>query len=270
MTKIQKIVTFLVVLVLALGALYWFFYLKDDSTPLSQNTENQNSTSTSGSVTSGQVQIETSTGEKITGVDTSKLPPAPSLERKVSYSASITADVRPIFEQKIATVVSDIKKNPYSLEGWLNLGIYYKQVGDYQAAKDAWEYASLISPGNTVSFNNLGDLYHYYLKDYPKAEKNFLVAIKNDKKYILSYVNLFDLYRYSYQVNTTKAADTLKQAIAANPESIDLYVTLANYYKEKGDKANARIYYEQALVKAKAANNTQLTQSLEAELQALK
>lgn len=198
------------------------------------------------------------------------LPPAPKLPREIAYPENYTPEVRSIMDKKIEGLVSLLKKNPRNIEAWLDLGIVYKQVGDYQGAKEAWEYVSVLSPGNIVSFNNLGDLYHYYLKDYPNAEKSFLQAIKNDSKYVLSYINLHDLYRYSYKSDTAKAADILKQGISANPGNIDFLVTLAAYYKEKGDTKNARLYYEEALIKAKSVANQSLIDAINAELKALK
>ena len=60
------------------------------------------------------------------------------------------------------------------MENWLVLGVYRKMIGDYESAKEVWEYASAIRPQNSVSFNNLGELYAYYLKDNAKAEKIIL------------------------------------------------------------------------------------------------
>ena len=257
----------LAILAVALGLVY--FLPKWAEAPGTENPSE--SATTTGQVdVSGGVQAITSTGEKIVGVDTSKLPPAPSLLRTVSYSSTLDASVRNIIAQKIKDEVTILKNTPYNLEAWIGLGLYYKQAGDYQAAKDAWEYSSLISPGNIVSFNNLGDLYHYYLKDYPKAEARFLSAIKNDKNYVLSYMNLFDLYRYSYKVDTTKAADILKQGISTNPGNLDLRVALAHYYAEKGDTANAKAYYKEAINKAKSIGENGLAATLQSELDGLK
>lgn len=257
---------FVLIIVAALSSIYFIFKNKEDGIP-SVPTD-----STSGaSVDVGAVKIDaTSAAGSVEPVDIKDLPQAPSLNHAIAYSSSIGAQMRTQIERNVKDVVAVLKDSPYSLEAWLGLGVLYKQAGDYRAAEEAWKYANALSPGNIVSFNNLGDLYHYYLKEYPKAEDMFLKAIKNDKKYTLSYMNLFDLYRYSYKTDTTRAADALKQGIAANPENIDLVIALAAYYKEKGDKTNARTYYTQALAKAKTAGNTALATSLQAELDALK
>jgi tetratricopeptide (TPR) repeat protein len=271
MTKIQKIIASVITILIIMAGALWYVFDRKGSISPSGSQNNTTGTSTQNGVSVNGVSIDASVpAGNVTPVNVKTLPKAPSLDRKINYSSSITSDVRAIIDRSVSATATDLKKNPYSLQDWIGLGIAYKEAGDYQAARDAWEYASLLSPGNVVTFNNLGDLYHYYLKDYPKAESNFLQAIKNDKKYVLSYINLANLYKLSYQTNTTKAADILKQGIAANPEDIDLVIQLATYYKEKGDNANARIYYEQVLVKAQTAKNQKLIDSIQAELDALK
>jgi len=198
------------------------------------------------------------------------LPPAPKFPRKITYPANYSSESKTMMDKKVADLVSLLNKNSRNVEAWLDLGIVYKQVVDYQGAKEAWEYVGVLSPLGIVSFNNLGDLYHFYLKDYPKAEESFLRAIKNDSKYILSYLNLHELYKLSYQTSTNKASDILKQGILNNPGNIDLIITLASYYKDKGDSKNARIYYEEALQKAKNIGNQTLVEALNAELKTLK
>ncbi len=197
-------------------------------------------------------------------------PPAPKFPRKINYPESYSAEARNIMDKKVADLVSLLNKNSRNIEAWLDIGIVYKQVGDYSGAREAWEYVGLLSPKGIVSFNNLGDLYHYYLKDYPKSEKSFLQAIKNDSKYIISYINLHELYKFSYQTDTSKAVDVLKQGISANPGNIDLLITLASYYRDKGDSKNARIYYEESLQKAKDAGNQALVDAINAEIKTLK
>ena len=96
------------------------------------------------------------------------------------------------------------------------LGVYRKIIGDYEGAREVWEYASAIRPQNSVSFNNLGELYAYYLKNNKKAEENYAKAIENDPSAIYIYRNFFDFYRY-FAKDTAKARAILEKGIAANP-----------------------------------------------------
>lgn len=146
----------------------------------------------------------------------------PSLSRKITTASSVSAEAAPIYKKKIEDAQAGLRKNTQSFDGWILLGTLYQQVGDYEGARQVFEYLSAIAPKNTVSFNNLGILYHYYLKDYPKAEANFLKAIENDPTYVMSYRNLFDLYSLSYKTNTTAAADIIKRGLKSNPNNQDL------------------------------------------------
>ena len=47
--------------------------------------------------------------------------------------------------------------------------------------------------------SNLGDLYHYYLKDFAQAEMYLKQAIANEPANAFLYKNLADLYTLSYK-----------------------------------------------------------------------
>lgn len=157
-------------------------------------------------------------------ISTSSAPTPPSLTRPISISTSMSADVAALYKKKIqdARAALQAEGNASSFDTWGTLGTLYQEVGDYEGARQVFVYLSAISPKNIVSFNNLGILYHFYLKDYPKAEENFRRAIQNDPTYILSYRNLFDLYTLSYKVHTSAAADIIEEGLKKNPNNPDL------------------------------------------------
>ena len=140
-----------------------------------------------------------------------------------------------------------LKSEPNYLQGWLQLGILRKFLEDYEGASLAWQYASAIRPADYVAFNNLGDLYHFYLKDFAKAEKYIKQAISVKPDFIPGYKNLFDLYALSYTEKSSQAVPILLEGIQKNQSDYYLKVVLASYYKDQGDKPNARKYYEEAL-----------------------
>ena len=119
--------------------------------------------------------------------------------------------------------------NPESFNELLALGLEKKRINDYEGARDAWERAGVVSPTNSISFNNLGDLYAYYLKDNKKAEENFLIAIKNGPNQIYIYRSLYEFYRYVMK-DDAKARAILEKGIATNPAtSQDLKYLLDNF-----------------------------------------
>ncbi|MEK7560899.1 MAG: hypothetical protein AAB539_03005 [Patescibacteria group bacterium] len=149
---------------------------------------------------------------------------------------------------EIGNVGAAVKQNPDFFEGWLQVGILKKTIGDFEGAGDAWAYASMIRPHNSVSFANLGELYAAYLPDYPRAEGNFRAALTNMPDDIGLYVSLSNLYSYSYKEKRDLADDVLMEGIAANPtEAVNLKKALAALYERQGDNAKAITWWKKVL-----------------------
>lgn len=123
------------------------------------------------------------------------LPKAPNLDRSINFPKDMSSEVRVIIGKKIADNISKLKANSALPEEWLELGINRKMVGDYEGAKEAWEYVTVLNPINPVAFANLSDLYGYFLKDNVQAEKNYLRAIENEPKMANYYLRASDFYR---------------------------------------------------------------------------
>ena len=191
----------------------------------------------------------------------------PNLSKQIIfYNNDLPEDAKILLREKITKLINNLKENNDLFSDWLSIGVNYKIAGDYESARDAWEYVSAIRPSSSVSFSNLGDLYHYYLKDFPKAEKNFLQAIENDKQKTDVYIPLHELYKYSYKQNTTLVTDVLFEGLKEEPRNINLLITLAAYFKEIEDIVNAKKYYTQARDEAQKLKNTQLTELLNKEI----
>lgn len=200
------------------------------------------------------------------------LPTAPSLSRQVKYSPDLSAEVKQILAQKVATLRSSLSNNPDDPGSWRNLAIQYKTAGDYEGAKEVWEYMSALYPRDSIPRHNLGDLYYNFLKDYAKAEVYFKSAIDAEPAKAMNYLSLHELYRDAYKQDTTLAVDILKTGISrvSGNQTIDLYSALGSYYQDKNDTANAIIYYTKAREGAQAAGNTALVSQLDAVIAELK
>lgn len=190
----------------------------------------------------------------------------PDIKQDLSFPDTFSEEAREIIQNNILTLASQLKTNPTSFNDWLDLATQYKIIEDYENAREIWEFLNIAFPGNSVSFTNLGNLYHYYLKDFPKAEQNLYLAIENDKTNTSSYIGLHELYKYSYKQDTDLVTAVLFEGLMKNPNDTNLLVTLANYYKEKGDTTNARKYYKQARDEAEKLKNFQLIQLLDEEI----
>ena len=153
----------------------------------------------------------------------------PDLDRPINITADMPQEAQAIYRKKIEELSAELKNNPDLFNDWLDLGIYRQNIGDYEAAKECWEYAGKIRPNNSTSFQNLGYLYGYYLKDNKKAEENYLKALANGPEQVYIYRNTYEFYRYVIK-DDIKAKEILKKGIEANPDtSQDLKNLLNNF-----------------------------------------
>ena len=175
---------------------------------------------------------------------------APDLNREVVIPPIFTGEANTIMRNNILTTLDALRAGDTTLENWLKLGIYRKQIDDYEGAKLVWEYTAKVWPDDFQSYYNLGDIYHYYLKDYPKAEYNLKKSIELKPELLINYRNLFDLYNLSYEEKRDLAEDALLEGLGRNPDSIDMMVLLARYHRDNGHITEAKAYYQQGLDKS--------------------
>jgi len=195
MEKLKPYLTYiLVALVLAVTGFYvwqdWNFTKKAENKEEFNQEQTQEpkqeQVTENGVDISGQGEI-TTTKTSIT---------APSLNRVVNVTGQISEEAKTIALAKIEEYKKKIQANPSNSENWIILGIYYKTLGDLEGAKEVWEYAKAIDPKNFIPYNNLGDLYGYFLNDKVKAEANFKKALELAPDQAFLYRSVADFYRY--------------------------------------------------------------------------
>ncbi len=147
---------------------------------------------------------------------------APSLSRTISYSTSLPPEAVETIKTKIADIRTQLKATPTRGDLWLQLGLYYKIAGDFRAAEEVWVYLTKAIPQDYTAHQNLGDLYQNFLKDYPKAEAEYLAVVRLKPEYIDAYRSLYTMYRYQYKTGTTAAKDIVEKGLVANPGNSDL------------------------------------------------
>ena len=240
-------IIFIIIVLLVCGGLGFYFYknlsLKTQNNTVGNQSNSSSSQTAGNTVNIGGVTVQGEgdmSGVKIEPIAVANNKPAvnvplPDLNREIKITASMDENAKKIATTKIQDLSSQLKKDSDNLGNWLVLGVYRKTIGDYEGAKEVWEYAGAIRPQNSVSFNNLGELYAYYLKDNAKAEKNYTKAIENDPSAIYIYRNFFDFYRYVVK-DLTKAKALLEKGITANPTtSTDLKYLLQNVQPATSD-----------------------------------
>ena len=226
----NKIIFVVIVLIILAG--FGFYLYNNDKNPAiqGQSLDETNNVNIGGVTIQGDGDMK---GFKIEPIEIPKNKPVINipvldLNREIKIINEMSDEAKKIVTAKIQDLSSQLKKDSDNLENWLVLGVYRKTIGDYEGAKEVWEYANAIRPKNSISFNNLGELYAYYLKDNVKAEENYAKAIENDPSAIYIYRNLFDFYRYVAK-DPVKARALLEKGIVANPStSSDLKNLLEN------------------------------------------
>ncbi len=164
----------------------------------------------------GKVELDTIDGKSVN---------PPSTNRPITISTSISAEAATALKKDMETVINELNKEPKRVDLWLKLGIDRKAAGDYEGAREAWDYVAVAGPAsiNFIAYGNLGDLYKSYLKDFAKSEVQYKEAIKLKPDNINFYRGLFELYTtYGYKSGTSAAADLLKEGLKNNPNNPDL------------------------------------------------
>lgn len=195
----------------------------------------------------------------------------PNLDRSIQFSASIPADARVIIEKKVADIVTRLKADPMRADDWFSLAVWYHTANDYEGARDVWLFLLKVTkaPDNAVVYDNLGKLYKFSLKDFPKSESYFKQSIAANPKSITPYIELFELYRDLYKTNTTAAIDILTTASVKFPDNVDPWVLLGQYYRDRGETQKARDAFTKALNLARATNDVARVEAIGAELERL-
>lgn len=196
----QKILFSIAALALAAAGAYFLFANKAGERPLSEGES-----------------IVTEDGATVT---LTKIKP-PSLDRPIVFPAATPPDVAEKQRLYIENLIAELEKDPGVFIKWVDLGLQWQALQDYEGAQEAWEYATALQPENSVAYGNLGNLYGYYLKDSKKAEENFLTALKNGPAEIYLYFQTADFYVQVIK-DKNKAIAIVEEGIKRNPGSKEL------------------------------------------------
>lgn len=140
----------------------------------------------------------------------------PDLNRPIVITAALSEENAKKAKEYITATQTTLKGDPDLYQEWLSLALYRKLIGDYEAAKEIWEYVTKIRPSAAVSYHNLGNLYVYELNQPDKAEPYYLKAIELEPSGIQWYLSASEYYRY-FKKDIGKAKEILRLGITANP-----------------------------------------------------
>jgi predicted Zn-dependent protease len=239
---------------------------KYSSSPTTSTTASTTTATAPGSDTGVQVTGGTATVRDVNSANV----PAPDHSSPLVFTSSVTTDVQQALNAQYAQIKTILAKDPYNFSAWITLGTVNKIAGNFNTTAADWQYVTKIYPKDHVAFDNLGDLYINFIKDYPKAEMNLKEAVTLFPQDLSGYENLFSLYAdYGYKAGTGAAEAIMNEAIEKNPASADLHVLFAHYYAKKGDAANAKIQFNAAIALYQKTGNTDAAAELQTEEAAL-
>ena len=194
----------------------------------------------------------------------------PNLDRAIILPSRFLGEAETIVLNNISTLVAQLKEDPNSFQAWSDLATQYKIIDDFEGSAEIWEFLSIATGDNIDTRINLGNLYHYHLRDFLKSEEVFKEVLDINSNSTEAYTGLHELYRYSYKTDTFLAVDILKEGIEVIPNNIDLRMLLASYYTELDMFDEAKVVYEEVLVMAEATDNTNLISIIKAAIDNLK
>ena len=253
------------VVLLGLAGGYYVWQARSSSSSANPSTLPQVSVPTIGVSSSAQTVNTPNGSYTIEEVPAANIPAHPSIHRALTFAGDFSTDQQASITASIKVLEDRLKQDAADPGTWTNLGAIRKIIGDFEGAKQAWEYVAILSPKNTTPLYNLADLYGNFLKQYGTAEKYYKKVISIDPLDTNAYRNLFDLYNNVYKIGSGAAPSILKQGIAANPNAIDLHVLLARYYRAQNDTANAKVQYDAAITSAKDQNQGGIAEQIQQE-----
>lgn len=163
----------------------------------------------------------------VTGNDaTSTVAVGPSVPAsKLSGPIVVTAKLSPEDASEAKDIILKIRNSlaaaPDQLTAevrneWVQLGVYYKLIGDYRGAEEVWRYVAARFSNDAVAFNNLADLYLSELHDNTKAEYYYLQAIEKEISNYNYYYNAYAFYRFVLK-DDLRAKGILERVAATLP-----------------------------------------------------
>ncbi len=173
------------------------------------------------------VAQEVSVNDRTNGVENKTATPIPNLNRPINISSPVLTTFEKEAIDRIRGVITLLKQDPNLFNEWVDLGLLWKSIEDYEGAREAWEYAGAIRPQNSLSFYNLGVLYAYYLNDQARAEANFLRAVENSPALDYLYPQIVDFYLEVVR-SKEKAKAFLNRSMVARPDSEVIKTLLGN------------------------------------------
>lgn len=157
-----------------------------------------------------------------------------------------------VYIEKIEKLLSKENKTQ---DDYLTLGNSYYSLEEYDSAVSAYN-SVLELGGSDVADMNIGNAYAQ-AGEYKKAQTKYMEMIKKRPGDTDPYLKLADIYTKEWQGKDTDVLGILLKAYEIQPDTYDVIVRLANYYKESGEKDKALEFFKKALEKSPGSEDLQ-------------
>jgi len=148
------------------------------------------------------------------------------------------------FDKALEAYGIALKLNSKDAYIYNNIGLLYSSKKDFQKAFKFYTRAIEIDPNYAQGFYNLGNIYMYN-QDYGKAISAYEKAIKNNPFFAGAYCNLGIIHTYTR--DNDKALFFLRKAVEINPYDADAYYNLGNIYVNFDRDQGAVAAYRKAI-----------------------
>ena len=125
-----------------------------------------------------------------------------------------------------------------------NLGIIFKELGEYQKAKDCYEKAIEINPNYLDAHYNLGLVFRE-LRENQKAKECYDKSIKINPNYVNAHYNLGVIFKELGKIE--KAKDCFDKTIEINPNYAEAHNNLGVIFLELGEREKAKDCFDKVI-----------------------
>ena len=129
---------------------------------------------------------------------------------------------------------------------YLSIGFNSRQLGDDEAAINAYKEALKIDEDHILGLNNIATSYKD-IGEYKKAEESFRALVVANPGDVAVYRNLADVYRFQYPDDDEGVLAIIESGIEVVLQPQDLVSYLATYYRDRGNTSEAIKYFETLL-----------------------
>lgn len=138
-----------------------------------------------------------------------------------------------------------IDLNPNHYQARCNFAVLLKNIfGDYEEAKNQYDEVLRINPKDSITLNNLGNLYYKHLHNITLAEHHFLKSIEFDINCVYPYYGLGLIY---FKEDVKKAKEYFETAIKKDSKFALAHFELAKIYMTNlNNKELAQKHYVEA------------------------